>query len=129
MQQRFRKQSAASLRAAERREREDNAPRLTEVVPALRGLRLEIEERSGSSAVSNPKYTRRVVVATAPALFLIPCGDPSCNDGGHDVTASIMQALRSGRTEFDGEDGCSGATGSASCTRVMHYEAVADYAS
>ena len=127
MQQKFRRQTAASLRAAERREREDGAPRLAEVVPGLRGLRLEIEERSGASAVSSPKYIRRVVVATAPALFLIPCGDPSCSDGGHDVTASVMQALRSGRTEFDGDDGCMGSIGSASCTRVLHYDAVAEY--
>ena len=128
MQQRFRRQTAASLRAAERREREDSAPRLVDVVPSLRGLRLEIDERSGTSAVSSPKYIRRVVVETAPALFLIPCGDASCTDGGHDVTSSIMQALRSGRTEFNGDDGCHGSVGSASCTRVLHYDAIADYA-
>ena len=46
------KQSAAAQRAAERRERENNAPRLADEVPDLVSLHLEIEERSGSMAVT-----------------------------------------------------------------------------
>jgi hypothetical protein len=121
------KQSAAAMRAAERREREDAAPRLSTEVPALASLRLGVEERSGKVAVSQPKYTRFVVVATAPALFLVPCGDSHCVDGGHDVTRTVMSALRAGRTHFDGEDECRGSVGSAFCNRVLHFEASAEY--
>ena len=96
---RYGKQSAAAQRAAERREREDSAPRLAAQVPDLVSLRLEIEERS-SSAATQPKYLRRIVVASAPALFFIPCADPHCIDGGHDVTWPVMQSLQSRRRAF-----------------------------
>jgi hypothetical protein len=125
--QRFGKQSAAAQRAAERRERENSAPRLSEEIPELVGLKLEIEERSGAASASAPKYIRRVQVASAPALFLIPCGDPSCKDGGHDVTHAVMHALRQRRTEFNGTDGCNGSLGTASCGRVLSYEGIAEY--
>ena len=121
------KQTAAAQRTAARREREDSAPRLAHEAPDLVSLRLEIEERSDISSVSQPKYIRRIVVASAPALFLIPCGDPSCADGGHDVTSMIMHALRSHRSAFDGEDGCHGSIGTGSCSRVLRFEAVAEY--
>jgi len=122
------KQSAAAQRAAERRERENNAPRLANEVRDLVSLRLEIEERSGSMAVMQPKYIRRIVVATAPALFLVPCGDSNCTDGGHDVTGTVIQALRSHSARFGGEEGCRGSLGSgAPCNRVLHFDAVAEY--
>ncbi len=121
------KQSAAALRAAERREREDRAPRLAEEVPDLASLRLEIEERSDSTTATQPKYIRRVVVDSAPALFLVPCGDANCTDGGHDLTRFVMQALRAHSATFRGEDGCRGSVGSGSCSRVLHFEAVAEY--
>jgi hypothetical protein len=127
--QRFGKQSAAAQRAAERRERENAAPRLSHELPNLLSLKLEIEERSDSSPVSQPKYIRRIQVQSAPALFLVPCGDPNCTDGGHDVTRTVMDALHQHRTGFSGSDGCHGSLGSASCTRVMHFEAVAEYRS
>lgn len=124
---RFGRQSAAAQRAVERREREDRAPRLVEQVPDIVSLLLEIEDRSSSTATMQPKYLRRVVVERAPALFLIPCGDPNCTDGGHDVTWPVMQALQSHRVSFDGEDSCHGSVGSSSCTRVLHFHAVAQY--
>lgn len=125
--QRFGKQSVAALRAAERRERENSAPRLSREVPDLVSLRLELEERSGAISVSQPKYIRRVVVENAPALFLVPCGDAKCIDGGHDVTHTIMDALRDHRTGFAGADECGGSLGSSVCSRVLHYEGVAEY--
>jgi hypothetical protein len=125
--QRFGKQSAAAQRAADRRERENSAPRLQGEVPELVSLRFEIEERSVASSVSQPKYIRRIVVANAPALFLIPCGDPNCTDGGHDVTYPVMQALHSHRTGFAGSDDCVGSLGSATCSRVLHFDAFAEY--
>ncbi len=120
----YRKNNPAAQRFAERRQRENDAPRLSAEVPGLVSLRLEIEERGGSP---QPKYIRRIMVDTAPALFLLPCGDPRCVDGGHDVTAAVMQALRARRTHFEGTDECHGNVGSSACTRVVHFEASADY--
>mgnify|MGYP000857459522 CR=1 FL=1 len=126
--QRFGRQSAAAQRSAERREREDAAPRLTSEVPNLVSLRLDIEEKTDAAAgTSQPKYVRRVVVTSAPALFLVPCGDPNCTDGGHDVTNAIMRALHARQTAFTGADDCHGSTGGASCSRVLHFEGTAEY--
>ena len=72
-----RRNGFAAQRFAERRRREDEAPRLSEQVRDLESLRLELEERCGDTGAS-PKYTRRFVVARAPALFFVPCGDPRC---------------------------------------------------
>jgi len=121
---RQRKNSPAALRFAERRRREDDAPRLHEVVPNLVSLRLDIEDRSGVTAT---KHNRRVVVEQAPALFLIPCADPRCADGEHDLTATVMRALRTHQTSFHGEDGCVGSIGPSSCARVLRFDAVAEY--
>jgi hypothetical protein len=120
---------AAAQRSAERREREDRAPRLATEVPDLLSLKLQIEESSGGSPVAEPKHIKRVVVEHAPALFLLPCGDSRCNDGGHDVTYAIMRALRDKETTFSGDDVCEGSVGSAQCGRTLHYEATAEYRS
>jgi hypothetical protein len=122
-----RKQSEAALRYAERKRREDEAPRLLAEVPSLRELKLEIEERSGGSLVAEPVHVRRIVVEHAPALFLIPCGDSRCRDGGHDVTHAILRALRAKDPRFEGQDVCSGSQGSGQCARVMHYVGIATY--
>ena len=119
-----RKNSPAALRFAERRRREDESPRLCDEAPELLSLRLEVDERGSAAA---PKYIRHIVVDTAPALFFLPCGDPTCVDGGHDVTTEVMRALRSRSQFFDGTDGCFGSMGSSSCGRVVHYSAVAVY--
>jgi hypothetical protein len=121
-----RRTSAAAQRADERRLREDEAPRLSNQVPDLLSLSLAIEDRSGTS-VAQPKHVRRVVVDRAPALFLIGCSDPNCKEGGHDVTDSVMRALMRKETIFHGEDQCYGALGPSPCTRVLHYDAIADY--
>jgi hypothetical protein len=121
-----RRTSAATQRAEERRLRENEAPRLSTKVPGLLSLSLAIEDRSGTS-VAQPKHVRRVVVERAPALFLIGCSDPNCKEGGHDVTDSVMRALIRRETIFHGEDQCYGALGPSPCTRVLHYDAIADY--
>jgi hypothetical protein len=125
--QNFRKQSAGAQRFAERRQRENDAPRLTSEIPGLVSLCLAIEEISDST-VSRPKHLRHVIVERAPALFIVPCGDPRCIDGGHDVTTSVMRALVNRQTEFQGEDRCAGSIGTSPCTRILHYEANAKYA-
>jgi hypothetical protein len=122
----FRRNSPAALRFAARRQREDDAPRLSAEAPHLLSLRLEIEEHGGSA---QPKYIRRIVVDTAPALFVLPCGDPRCIDGGHDITTSVMRALRGHEPSFGGTDDCIGSIGSSACTRVIRYSAVAHYQS
>ena len=121
----YRKNSPQAQRFAERRRREDEAPRLHDQVPNLVSLKLEIEDRSG---VGGTTHTRRVVVAQAPALFLVPCGDPRCMDGEHDLTTTVMRALRQQETAFKGQDECRGTVGPSPCSRVLHFDAVAEYA-
>ena len=123
---RSRRNSPQALRFAERRRREDDAPRLHEQVPNLVSLQLEIEDRSGVAEGS--AHTRRVVVDRAPALFLMPCGDPRCVDGEHDLTTMVMRALRQQETAFKGQDECRGSVGPSACSRVLHFDAVAEYA-
>jgi hypothetical protein len=119
--------SAAAQRSAERRERENQAPRLSAEVPRLLNLKLEVEERLNDSPVAEPKHVKRVVVEHAPALFLLPCGDSRCDQGGHDVTHAIMRCLKNGEQAFDGDDSCHGSTGGAPCNRTLHYHATAEY--
>jgi hypothetical protein len=118
------RRSPQAERFAERRRREDEAPRLRQEVPNLARLQLDIEERTGVGAKT---HTRRVVIDSAPALFLVPCGDPRCVEGEHDLTTPVMQALRSRKAVFHGEDPCSGAVGPSTCSRVLHFDVIAEY--
>jgi hypothetical protein len=120
-----RRNSPRALQFDERRKREDEAPRLRETVPNLASLQLEIEDRSG--VAGGIAYTRRVVLDAAPALFLLRCGEPRCADGEHDLTASIMRALRSQETAFHGEDACTGSIGPSLCPRVLRFKGTATY--
>ena len=122
-----RRHGEAAQRFADRRKREDEAPRLSTEIPKLDSLRLEVEERRSGGVVAEASHIRRIVVDSAPALFMLSCGDPSCKEGGHDVTHSIMRALQSGATRFEGEDVCTGQIGSATCQRVLHYVGIAIY--
>lgn len=125
---RFRhRQSEASVRAADRRKREDDAPRLLERVPDLESLQLEIEERRAGSAVSESRYVRRVVLPHAPALVVVPCMDNDCADGGHELTDIVLRALALRETEFEGEDACRGYTKTRECQRVIHFVGKASY--
>jgi hypothetical protein len=124
MMMNHRKNSEAALRFEERRKREDDAPRLSEKVPGLVSLKLEIEERSGATAT---KHVRRILIDRAPALFVVPCGDSRCIDGAHDLTHAVMEALRARQTAFQGSDSCAGSLGMGSCGRVLHFDALAEY--
>lgn len=123
---RNRKETPASRRAAARRQREDEAPRLAITVPAITSLNLEIGERA-SPMGAEVVYIRRVVVGAAPAHFEIPCGDPTCEDGGHDLTNSILRALRAHEETFSGEDACHGSVRTAQCQRMLRYTGAAIY--
>jgi hypothetical protein len=117
----------AVLRFTERRRREDEAPRLHAQVPRLASLRLEVEEHRGVSTVAETKHVRLVIVDNAPALFILPCGDPACRDGGHDITEAVMQHLQSGAAEFVVQDECMGNLRGAPCGRIVRMTAVAAY--
>lgn len=117
----------AAERFAERRRREDAAPRLKEVVPRLTGCRLELSERGGGSTGAEVAHIRRVVVDNAPALFFVPCGDSECRDGGHDLTVPLLRGLEGHRVEIRGEDTCSGYVGDTPCGRILAYAAFSEY--
>jgi hypothetical protein len=119
-----RKPSNAAICAQERRRREDDSPRISALFPELLGLKISVEERS---ATATPKYIRRIVVTSAPAMFLLPCSDPHCSDGGHDVTTEILAALRAQKKTFGGTHECNGTIGSTPCHRTIWYEAEADF--
>ena len=121
------RQKEAAERFAERRRREDEAPRLLDIVPKLETLRLKIEESRAGAALTETSHVRPIVVANAPALFVFPCQDSSCKDGGHDLTSEISAALRARKERFEGEDACRGQVGSAECSRVLRYSATATY--
>ena len=121
--------SEAAERLAERRRREDSAPRLLARVPKLDSLKLEIQEVRAGVLIGESTYVKRVPVEHAPALFDLPCLDNTCKDGGHDVSHDILRALESGQTSFEGEDACNGHSGNAQCRRVLRYVATATYKS
>ncbi len=112
------------MRFAERRRREDEAQKLCQQIPDLASLEIEIEERAGAGGT---KHIRRFMIDHAPALFLVPCGDPRCTEGEHDLTHEVMRALRARQTSFRGKDECAGSIGSSSCLRVIHFDGTARY--
>ena len=124
----FRSRSTeASQAAAERRQREDRAPRLRNEAPALETLKLQIEEMRQGASVPETVHIKHVAVAHAPALFDLPCLDTTCAGGGHDVTTQVLAALRNRSAKFQGEHACNGTTRAAACTRVLRYVAFATY--
>ena len=121
--------SGFSERATERMQREDEASRLADEVPNLTSLRIAIAHQRSELGFGGTEHVKVVVVPRAPALFFIPCGDPHCKEGGHDITDSVMRALRSNRTEFEGRDSCHGSLGTAEsrCTSYITYRGTATY--
>lgn len=117
----------AAARTEERRRREAEAPRLAATVPTLEKLRLECSERAANILRPEHTHVRHVVVQSAPALFVVPCHDSRCKDGGHDLTAAILAALKTRKERFTGDDACSGVVGSSACSRVLDYVGVATY--
>lgn len=123
----MKRRTEAAERFAERRRQEDAAPRLREVSPDLTALKIDIEEWRSSGQTADISHTRRVVVDNAPALFVIPCGDSACRDGGHDITSQVLRGLREARTRIEGDDTCHGGVGTATCGRILKFTAVAEY--
>ena len=108
---------------AERRRREDDAPRLLVEVPRLSSLRLDIYEGNPGDARAVTAHIRRIVVERAPALFVARCcSETSSRQGGvHDFTRDVMTALQQGRAHFEGDVACN------RCTCVLRYFASAFY--
>lgn len=124
----YRRDSVIAQRFAERRRSEDAAPRLCDEVPDLLSLRLDIVERAGALEI---RHVRHVVVDRAPALFIVCCNDTQCSNGVHDLTETVMRALRARLTTFHGDDDCNGSISGlppSPCKRVLHLDAVAAYA-
>jgi len=122
-----RRNGEAAQRFAERRRREDEAPRLHAAVPALASLRFELKESREGMRVADVSYVRQIVVERAPALFEFPCQDSACKEGGHDLTLEVLGALRSGAQRFEQQDACRGQIGSAQCRRVLTLVGIATY--
>jgi len=120
---------AAAQRFTDRREHEDRAPRLAALIPSLESLKLEVQETRGTWPSADPEgsHLRLVVVETAPAVFVITCHDPQCRDGGYDVTALVMRALRSREPRFECADQCRGRIGTADCQRTIKVFGTAAY--
>jgi hypothetical protein len=112
----------------ERWKRENDAPRLKTEVPALLSLKLEIDEVYEGHSVGSARCVRHIVVSTAAARFEIPCSDTRCENGGHDITDSILRPLRAAVQEFSGEDVCHGFVGDRGCGRVLKFVAHATLA-
>ena len=122
----MRRISEAAKRATVRRERENDAQRLLEVVPELHSLTLEIDERRQGEPEPDVSHIRRIVVDHAPALFDLPCYDRHC-DGGHDITGMVLRALKGKEERFEGSDRCDGNTRDGNCPLELRYVAVASY--
>lgn len=97
------------------------------VIPDLESLRLELTEKRGDIGLAGASHIRRIVVEHAPALFLIPCGESSCRDGGHDITRDVLRGLEQKADEYEGDDPCPGQTGTAPCARTLVFKAYATY--
>lgn len=111
----------------ERWDRENAAPRLTQVVPHLKSLRLTLVEQRSQRDISGTRRTQHVIVATASTLFEVPCGESGCNGGGHDLTGIASSQLRQQRRAFEGTSECRGYIKDRPCDRWLAYAFVAEY--
>jgi len=111
----------------ERWVREDAAGRLQDLAPDLVRLRFELHETTGERRVLDSTRIQHVVVPRAAALFEVGCSDAGCRDGGFDITAEVLRALRDGRAEFSAESYCYGSVGDRPCERVLRCRGVAEW--
>lgn len=124
-----RRPNPAQLEAsAEHRRREDTAARLRDEVPPLLSLRVTFEELRTEGGVQATSYVRPIVVASAPAHFEVRCMEPKC-DGRHDLTASILRALKQSLASFTGQSTCDGMVADTPCHRTLGYTCEATYRS
>lgn len=122
-----RRRAARPPGQSERWQREDESRRLSLEVQGLLTLKIVIEEWRDEQFISGARYTKHVIVTGAPARFEVPCGEPRCLDGGHDITSELMRALRDQRATVEGRSECRGGFGDRGCTRVVRFAAFATY--
>ena len=114
----------------DRWEREDAAPRLKQLVPELESLRVSLVENRGAYSITGTKRVQHVKVDTASTHFEIPCGESSCQGGGHDLSQTLTPRLRNRKVEFSGSSECNGAIGGGHpCARRLEYSFEAKYSS
>lgn len=111
----------------ERWKREDDAPRLKDVIPSVNRLRLELAEYSDDRSVMDSQRIQHYVVERAAAYFEIPCSDARCEDGGHDLTSVVMAALKASRHSFSDEDPCRGYVGEHACGRTLKFTGYVEF--
>jgi hypothetical protein len=119
--------SPAARTAQARRIREDESNRLHDVVPELKGLRFNIEDQAAFEVAPPLTYIRHVIVATAPAMFDLPCLDRKCEDGGHDVTGRVLSGLKRRADAIDGSSRCRGTRNGEPCERELNFRLSASY--
>lgn len=123
----MRRDPDALNRARERREKDDAAKRLKEVVPQLATLKLEIAEKpKGADDDKAIAHIKHVIVGRAPARFELPCCDHKC-DGSHDVTDVILAGLADKQAKIVGTDPCGGMAKEGPCHFEMTFTAIATY--
>ncbi len=125
----FHRHNEGAERMRQRKEAEDQAPRLAESCPTLQTLRLQLRFRRGETRIEDSAHVKIVVVPRAPAMFFVPCADKECREGGHDITSMVMDGLRRKQTTVTGEDACHGTLGSAQsrCSGSLEFVATATY--
>jgi hypothetical protein len=123
----MRRISEAAMRAAERRLRENEAKRLSELVPELESLSIRVDERLHGNDETEVAHVRHVMVDIAPAMFAVPCCDRHCT-GEHDLTHRILKGLRQGAERIEGRDECHGTSKAGDCHLELSFVASATYA-
>jgi hypothetical protein len=122
----MRRISEAAKRAAERREKENAAKRLHDLVPELAEMTINIDERRFGHDESEVRHIRHIVVDNAPAIFDLPCCDRQC-DGHHDITGKILRGLKAHKTHIEGSDRCLGHSRDGDCALELRYTVQASY--
>lgn len=123
----MRRDPEALNRARERREKDDAAKRLKEVVPHLATLKLQVDERpSGADDDKVVSHIKHIIVDRAPARFELPCCDHKC-DGSHEVTEAILGGLEKKDNNFSGTDVCGGQAKEGPCPYELTFTVMATY--
>ncbi len=116
-----RRRQEVAEHVADRRRREDEAPRLIDEFPDLTRLSLSLVERPLAGHDLGAGHIRRVVVESASAVFLLPCAAPGCEAGLHDLTPAVLAELRKRATRFEGSSAC------VACGCVLSHVGTAEY--
>ena len=99
----WRRNDEAAQRFADRRQREDSAPRLSAAVPHLESLRLEVQESRSGIANSEAAHIRHIVVRS-PSPVVCPATTRSARRRATTHPSSFTAALA--RETLRGEDPC-----------------------